>query len=296
VQQSFHLQTKHETGGFCPLLPSMTRLVSINLMLVSATMAQSTGLGTFFLPDSQPISLEASAVAVNTIGVAPYTETVTTLVLACPTAASPDNDACRAAGIYPANVFHTQGSVWGGTTTYPADDSTTTWLCKLGGAGSELHGECVKTIASGGSTRTETSQYDHCYVPAHQLPIVVTAGLDKVNRYGFLTIDAEEYVSIRSSLLSEYGCPDDRTIWAGAVASTAGTATSTAAGVVTKTGTTAAAASTGGSGTTAGPSTQTTGAAPASTTASSGASRGRLVRASQVGLLGASMVLAGLAM
>ncbi|KAK3898694.1 hypothetical protein C8A05DRAFT_47054 [Staphylotrichum tortipilum] len=268
----------------------MTRLVVlVNLMLASA-MAQSTGLGTFFLPDSQPTSLGASAVAVNTVG----TETVTTLMLACPTAESPGNDACRSASIYPAHVYHTQGSVWGGTTTYPVDDSTTTWLCTLGGGGSKLRGECVKTIASGGSTRTEMSQYDHCYVPAHQLPVVVTAGVDKISRAHYLTIDAEQYVSIRSSLLSEYGCPDDRTIWAGATASTSGTVTSTSSAAVTKTGTAAVAALTGGSGTTAAPATKT--AAPASTTASSGASRGELVTASQLALLGAVMVMVGLAM
>ncbi len=276
----------------------MTKLViSISFMLASA-MAQSTGLGTFFLPDSQPRSLEASAVAVNTIGTAPNTDIVTTLVLACPTAASPDNDACRAAGIYPAHVFHTQGSVWGGTTTYPVDDSTTTWLCKLGGGGSTLQGECVKTIVSGGATRTETTQYDHCYVPAHQLAVVVTAGLDKVNRAAFLTIDADEYVSIHDSLLAGYGCPTDRTIWAGAAASTSGTAGSTGAAAVTKTSTTtgAGSTSTGGSGTTAAASTQATGAAAASTSSPSGASRGGLVTASQLGLLGAAMALVGLVM
>jgi hypothetical protein len=87
-----------------------------------------TGVLTFFLPDSEPLSLDASIISVYRPSNSPREKPVTTLQLDCPTAPpSPANDACRAAGIYPAQVYHTQGSVWGGTTTYAADDSTTTW-------------------------------------------------------------------------------------------------------------------------------------------------------------------------
>jgi hypothetical protein len=181
----------------------------------SLVLSQSTGLLTLFLPDSQPLSLDASAVAVNTAGPSP----VTTLEVACPTAASPDNDACRLAGIYPAQVYHTAGSVWGGTTTYSADDSTTTWVCTLGGnppiSGSA---DCTKTIV-GGSTRTETEAYNACYVGAHQRPIVVTAGAETILSAHYFTIDASELVSARNSVMAEAGCPASQTtMWAGAVA------------------------------------------------------------------------------
>ncbi|KAK4120140.1 hypothetical protein N657DRAFT_649494 [Parathielavia appendiculata] len=221
---------------------------------------QAKGLVTLFLPDSEPISLEASAIAVNTVGRDP----VTTLQVACPTAASPENDACRSAGIYPAQVYHTQGPVWGGTTTYSVDDSTTTWVCTLGGSNPKLSGECTKTIVSSGSTRTETAEYGNCYVVAHQRPIVVTAGGENINSRHYLEMDASQYVSLRSRILAEDGCPASQTtIWAGAAAST--TATS---------GATTGASSTGSSPTTTTPQSQTqTGSAPAATSTSSGAGR-----------------------
>lgn len=189
----------------------------------SLALSQSTGLITLFLPDSQPLSLEASAVTVNSAGTKP----VTTVEVDCPTAVSPENDACRSAGIYPAQVYHTQGSVWGGTTTYSADDSTTTWVCTLQGSVPEFgSAECTKTILGGGSTRTETEKYEACYVAAHQRPIVVTAGVGKINAAHYATIDASKLVSIRNSQLAEAGCPaSETTMWAGTAASTTDAAT-----------------------------------------------------------------------
>ncbi|KAK4142737.1 uncharacterized protein C8A04DRAFT_13030 [Dichotomopilus funicola] len=189
--------------------------MSFALTLVAA---QSTGLLTLFLVDSEPLSLEASAVAVNTVGSGLNANAVTTLEVACPTAASPANDDCRAAGIYPAQVFHTQGSVWGGTTTEPYDDSTTTWYCALGGSEPTLTAACNKTIVSGIETVSVVAGYDNCYVAAHQRPIVVTAGLEKINPAHFMDLEASEYLSIRSSQLSEDGCPSSKSlIWPGTV-------------------------------------------------------------------------------
>ncbi|KAK4236694.1 hypothetical protein C8A03DRAFT_35383 [Achaetomium macrosporum] len=203
---------------------------------------QTTGLLTVFLPDSEPLSLEASAVAVNTVGTGLNTDLVTTLHVACPTAASPENDACRAAGIYPAQVYHTQGSVWGGTTTDPGDDSTTTWQCALAGSNPTLGADCVKTVvgALGQFSRVLIGAYDNCYVLAHQRPVVVTAGAEKINWAGHATMDAGQYVSLRSSLLTEAGCPASQTtIWAGTashVASTSGNGATVSARLSTGTG------------------------------------------------------------
>ncbi|KAL2133666.1 hypothetical protein VTI74DRAFT_1944 [Chaetomium olivicolor] len=199
-------------------VPSLMGLI-LPIALASAA-AQSTGLITLFVLDSEPVSLEASAIAVNTVG----TDPVTTLQVACPTAASPENDACRSAGIYPAQVYHTKGSVWGGTTTYSADDSTTTWVCSLGGAGVNLSATCTKDIISGGSTRTVTTKYEHdggdCYVAAHQRPVVVTAGVDKINKAHYISeIDAGGYVTMRSSWMAKSGCATSKmTMFVGAAA------------------------------------------------------------------------------
>ncbi|KAL2193274.1 hypothetical protein P885DRAFT_45768 [Corynascus similis CBS 632.67] len=198
----------------------MSRLFVVGLLLTAAT-AQSTGLVTLFLPDSEPLYLDASVVGVSTAG----TDPVTTLRVACPTGSSPGNKACRTAGIYPAQVYHTRGSVWGGTTTYSADDSTTTWICTLGGSHPTLSGDCTKTIIASDSTRTETATYGNCYVGAHQRPIEVTAGLEKLDFF-ITTIDAGELVSIQQSLLSKDGCPSSNTIiWEGAVTSDISTTT-----------------------------------------------------------------------
>lgn len=190
----------------------------------TAAPAADSNLLTFFLPDSEPTSLDASIVAINTVvTVEIETIPVTTLEIACPTAASPENDACRAAGIYPARVYHTQGSVWGGTTTDPADDSTTTWRCELGGGGIRVSADCSKTVLSGrdaaATTRTESNSYDNCYVLAHRLPIVVTGGLELMDPRAFMTGDASSLNSAYSSLVAEAGCPASKTtMWAAAAA------------------------------------------------------------------------------
>lgn len=186
--------------------------------VVTRASAQSTRVATFFLPDSEPLSLDASIIAVNTVN----DDAVTTLELACPTAPSPENEACRSAGIYPAQAYHTQGSIWGGTTTYAVDDSTTTWKCELGSGSDDppgVMGRCDKTIVENAATRTESASYDECYVIAHQLPIVVTAGVDKINPAHYLTIDASAVNEGRSSRLAAAECPaSQRAMWAGAIA------------------------------------------------------------------------------
>ncbi|KAK4096438.1 hypothetical protein N658DRAFT_501580 [Parathielavia hyrcaniae] len=256
--------------------------------------APATGLMTLFLPDSEPISLEASAIAVNTV--ARYV-TVTTLQVACPTAASPENDACRSAGIYPAQVYHTKGSVCGGTTTYSAGDSTTTWVCTLGaswhpGLSSRptMSGDCTKTIVAAGSTRTVTDVYDKCYVVAHQRPVVVTAGLDKINPYHYMThLDASQYNSVKTSLLASAGCPASQTImWAGASSESASTTASSGATTGASSESTAGSAAT----TTSESQTTETSPAPAAATSPSGATKVKMnARAALLAGLGLTLML-----
>jgi hypothetical protein len=207
---------------------SQRLLVLLNILITCLQgQAQNTVVITFFLPDSEPRSLEASVVAVNT-QVNPQatyeTGRVTTLVVDCPKADSPDNAACRSIGIYPAQVYHTQGSVWGGTTTFLADNSTTSWRCELGnpwatgGLISTRSGDgavCSKTIVASGATRMEATAFDPCYRAAHQLPIVVTAGGEKLDpANAWMDIDAAEADSIKSSDLSSMDCPSTtETLW-----------------------------------------------------------------------------------
>ncbi|KAB5585952.1 hypothetical protein GE09DRAFT_1072695 [Coniochaeta sp. 2T2.1] len=201
--------------------------------------AQETGLLTFFVPDSEPKSLEVSIIAVNTAvnPIATYeSDPVTILLLDCPKAETPANDACRAAGIYPAQAYHTQGSVWGGTTTFAADNSTTTWRCELGspwttGGTSTRSGDgarCSKTIVASGATRTESSAFDPCYRVAHQLPIVVTAGGEKLGKDPYLTINATELDSIYSNMATSMDCPSTtETVWVASSGSTSPTGSGT---------------------------------------------------------------------
>ncbi|KAM7213628.1 hypothetical protein V8F06_011014 [Rhypophila decipiens] len=133
----------------------------------------------FFLPDSEPLSLVASVIHKTTIitttiirptttitslsvstltrdsansnsnsqdglsGTITEDEEEITIKINCPSALTPENEACRAARIYPAIVTGRRilGSidelanthVWKGETTYlVGDDTTTTWTCWQG--------------------------------------------------------------------------------------------------------------------------------------------------------------------
>ncbi|PKS11285.1 hypothetical protein jhhlp_003047 [Lomentospora prolificans] len=206
-----------------------TFLATAALVVAPALGQSNERLETFFLPDSEPTSLVASVKSIGTVS----GDVVTTLEVACPTPSSPENEACREAGIYPAEVYHTQGSVWGGTTTYSIDDSTTTWRCELGGGlgGKQgLDARCSKTIESSGSTRTESTTYDNCYCIAHLLPMVVTANADLLGHYvpftpitgddGSVTVRDASWLNAQySENIASSNCPASQTtMWAGAVA------------------------------------------------------------------------------
>ncbi|KAK4182807.1 hypothetical protein QBC35DRAFT_395231 [Podospora australis] len=185
------------------------------LTLTSAALIQAqTSYYTFFLPDSEPLSLDASVVEVRTAFQTIPDATVETFQVSCPTAISPDNDACRAAGIYPAEVYHTHGTIWGGTTTYSVDDSTTAWECKLSDSGAK----CAKTVEKSGVKTTVSQDYDECGMIAHRLPLVVTAGLEKMPKEWFLQGMPSLLNEIYRSELEEGKCPVTKAVmFAGAV-------------------------------------------------------------------------------
>lgn len=233
-QRSF--QSFHPIGAATTLVfatPNGAPAIIVKMTLITAAPSlptlsppptPATGLLTFFLPDSAPSSLVASIVQVTyvaTVSNSTLGEWVTSLVLDCPPTTKPVKDECRAAGIYPASVYHTRGSVWGGTTTRAADDSTTTWRCELGERytpsvnGTSRPGSsayCTKTIEAPGKAReTVTAQYDHCYLAHQKLPIVVTAGGEKLAPGGGGFYSGIDAGGINSALASEAGsitgCP-----------------------------------------------------------------------------------------
>ncbi|OBT57859.1 hypothetical protein VE04_02195 [Pseudogymnoascus sp. 24MN13] len=174
------------------------------LLACARTSAQTTSavMPMFFL-DSAPLSLEAAIISVGPVATWTY-QTIVTYSVDCPKSASPDNDACRAKSIYPAEVWHTQGSMWGGTTTALADDGTTTWLVTSRLGSREGMGQSIN--AAGGATRVETTWIDSCYISAHSVPMLVTAGAEKLPEQYHMMPGVSEWNSIISSELSSMGC------------------------------------------------------------------------------------------
>ncbi|KAM0269456.1 hypothetical protein ACHAQH_009718 [Verticillium albo-atrum] len=205
----------------------------LGLILHQQAAAQEThtaSLMTFFIPDSEPRSLHASLKTVRADPTDSHAS-VATFEVSCPEDDTPENEACRSAGIYPAEVYHTQGPIWGGTTTYSADDSTTTWECRLeGGLGSDegILADCVKNITSGSSEWTESTSFGNCYGIAHLLPMVVTAGAQLLPKEYYLTdretgapFDAASLNARYGEELEKSGCPaSETTMWVGAGAVT----------------------------------------------------------------------------
>jgi hypothetical protein len=240
----------------------------VAVLVVPAT-AQSNSITQNFQLGSVPASLEASVITVVSETISHQTVPVYSYEVDCPTAKSPENDACRALSMYPAMAYHTQGSVWGGAVTASAQSATTTWRCALGdcsGCSGGHTGLCTKTITSGGSTVTETTEIDKCYVHQHSVPLVVTAGLDKLGGLALGTVGVSDLLSHWDDQLSVMGCPSRPTLEAAGPSSTE---------VVTSTGATPLPTATPGSitgATVATGSTSLSSSSTSSTTVSGGAS------------------------
>lgn len=81
---------------------------------------------------------------------------------------------------------------------------------------------CVKSInAAGGTTRVETTWLESCYISAHSVPMLVTAGVERLPAEYYVTYAVSEWQSITSSLLSSMGCPVSSTTAMTTTASTA---------------------------------------------------------------------------
>lgn len=157
-----------------------------------------------------PTSLEASVAASTLQTEQGYSRFVVDYTVDCAATASPENDACRSLSIYPAEVYHTQGSVWGGTITARLQEKTTTRKCEFGSYDSDedsVGGRCSQTIVSDSSTVTETTTLDKCYVYQHSVPLLITAGVDKLDDEGYkATEGVSELLSYYYDDLMELGC------------------------------------------------------------------------------------------
>ena len=141
------------------------------LLAYHQTIAQSPSSATIFLLDAEPQTVEASVIAYTSVsGQSP----ITTLLLSCPSTFA----SCISASVDGATVYHTQGSVFGGTLP---GATPTTFYCDLGtGSGDTIpdqNGQCNRTVGS----ETTSTALNSAYVGAHQAEMIITAGLEKIS-------------------------------------------------------------------------------------------------------------------
>lgn len=170
-------------------MASKLRFLRLILLVASFSFhahGQSSVTGIWHIGPAQA-SLEGSVVTSYTTVDRVGETFVITYSVACPSAISPENDACRDLNIYPAEVYHTQGSVWGGILTNRAEEHTTAWICSLGDCGNCPGGgevRCRETITAGGSTVTTSRNVTGiCHVLEGSVPLVITAGVEKLQPY-----------------------------------------------------------------------------------------------------------------
>lgn len=157
----------------------------------------------FNFAGAHPASLEASVVAASEwVRSGAETIPVATWRLDCAREKNPGNDACRAASIYPAELTHTRGSIFGGSVT------GTRWRCELGGCAGcrdaiDVSAACAYT--HGGTTATTT--LDLCEVLARSVVAVNTAGEEKLGSMELFNTNRPEVInSALAALLSSARC------------------------------------------------------------------------------------------
>jgi hypothetical protein len=170
-------------------------LCTINVHYAAAT-AQSTAqatilVGTAFIPDSHPKSLQASAVTVI--------DGTLTYRLSCPTGTSPENIACQNENRYPALATYFPGSIFAGAFTTASASAATRWNCALGSGSGDIipnqYGVCNRTVVEGGSTTVTSTAMNSCFIARNQVPITFTAGFEYLNVDKFGLQDGEALAS-----------------------------------------------------------------------------------------------------
>lgn len=180
------------------VVPTTTMILHLHLaaatLIARAAYAQASTSVTavFQLPgDYIPSSLEASVITsydITTSGLSPTF--VITYRADCAKESSPQNNACRSLSLYPADFYHTQGSVWGGVMTNGYLKRTTNWECSLGGiatgtGANARDATCHSTIVS--ETKVVTNATEHktnaCDLIHASVPLVITAGVEKLKQY-----------------------------------------------------------------------------------------------------------------
>ncbi|KAI4861685.1 hypothetical protein F4820DRAFT_451728 [Hypoxylon rubiginosum] len=129
-----------------------------------------------------PASLDASIIEARSTTIDSVSRYVATYEVDCPASSSPDNDGCRDLRIYPARIYHTQGSIYGGTwSSHPDNGITTTWRCELGDCGSlcaafrAQTADCLLTIQYSQATyQILTTKVESCQVAQNSVPLAIT--------------------------------------------------------------------------------------------------------------------------
>ena len=169
---------------------------------------------TLLVYGADPKILDASLVSI-TATPAQFPTPTTSFSVACPSGGSQEAKQCRAHHDHKLwEIWHQEGSVWGGTmaksTGAPA---TTKWTCTLKDSNRYATGKCDQTVVSmiDGKKTTEISnvELDDCYVNAHQIPIVVTAGTGQyeLGEMGFFSNPTKSLMSYHSSVSKSLSCP-----------------------------------------------------------------------------------------
>lgn len=168
-----------------------------------------------------PASLDASIIEARSTTIDSVSRYVATYEVDCPASSSPDNDGCRDLRIYPARIYHTQGSIYGGTwSSHPDNGITTTWRCELGDCGSlcaafrAQTADCLLTIQYSQATyQILTTKVESCQVAQNSVPLAITRGIQRLDPdRSHATYDVPQYISSVNDHLSNIGCQPKPTL------------------------------------------------------------------------------------
>ncbi|KAI5859776.1 hypothetical protein GGS23DRAFT_614578 [Durotheca rogersii] len=134
-------------------------------------------------------------------------------VVDCPAENPPENDACRALSIYPADAHHIQGSVYGGAITTRGLGQTMTWMCALGDCrdcaarGAKMASCAIDGVDAESVSVTRNLLVQSCDQARLSVPLVVTAGVEKLDPNAFkATLGVSDYLSAWQDDLASMDC------------------------------------------------------------------------------------------
>ncbi|KAI6083105.1 hypothetical protein F4821DRAFT_245645 [Hypoxylon rubiginosum] len=201
-----------------PVINSMGGLVGAVLLANAVATQLTQSITDVWQLGPAPASLDATVVGARSTIIEHVSFSIVSYAVDCPAASSPENDACRDLHIYPALLYHTQDSIYGGYWVEHDSyiSSTTAWRCELGDCGpwctaSVQTADCVMTI--GGYIETTTTRLESCRVAQNFLPLAIVDGIqildaDRTRE----TYNISQYISSKNDYLSKIGCGPKSTL------------------------------------------------------------------------------------